>query len=79
MCTTYTMRCLFDLKKNLIVFFFSNLGTYKDGLAPDGRILSDHMLLGSVVATILVLDNTTQVIQFSQKVLLFCYELMSSE
>lgn len=36
-------------------------GTYKDGLAPDGKILSDHMLLGSVVATILIIDNTTQV------------------
>lgn len=58
-------------KKNV---FFSNIhirpllmlcylftGTYKDGLAPDGKILSDHMLLGSVVATILIIDNTTQV------------------
>lgn len=36
-------------------------GTYKDGLAPDGKILSDHRLLGSVVATILIIDNTTQV------------------
>lgn len=40
-------------------------GTYKDGLGPDGKILSDHMLLGSVVATILIIDNTTQVRHFT--------------
>ncbi|XP_077285746.1 ATPase phospholipid transporting 8B [Arctopsyche grandis] len=44
-----------------LILFLLPYGTYKDGLAPDGRILSDHMLLGSVVATILVLDNTTQI------------------
>lgn len=43
--------------------FFTNIipGTYKDGISPDGYVLNDHMLLGSVVATILILDNTTQV------------------
>lgn len=45
-----------------LVLFLIPYGTYKDGLAPDGRILSDHMLLGSVVATILVVDNTTQIV-----------------
>ncbi|KPI99699.1 putative phospholipid-transporting ATPase IM [Papilio xuthus] len=44
-----------------LVLFLIPYGTYKDGLAPDGKILSDHMLLGSVVATILIIDNTTQI------------------
>ncbi|KAL4710938.1 hypothetical protein ACJJTC_017903 [Scirpophaga incertulas] len=44
-----------------LVLFLIPYGTYKDGLAPDGTILSDHMLLGSVVATILIIDNTTQI------------------
>ena len=38
-----------------------NLGAYKNGVSPDGFILSDHMTLASVVATILILDNTAQV------------------
>lgn len=37
------------------------LGTYKDGISPKGYILSDHMLLGSVVSTILVIVVTAQV------------------
>ncbi|KAJ0175180.1 hypothetical protein K1T71_009321 [Dendrolimus kikuchii] len=45
-----------------LVLFLIPYGTYKDGLAPDGKILSDHMLLGSVVATILIIDNTTQIV-----------------
>jgi hypothetical protein len=40
---------------------FSVIGTYKDGLSPAGYVLSDHMLLGSVVATILVIVVTAQV------------------
>jgi hypothetical protein len=40
---------------------FSPTGTYKDGLSPAGHVLSDHMLLGSVVATILVIVVTAQV------------------
>ncbi|XP_060804659.1 probable phospholipid-transporting ATPase IM isoform X1 [Amyelois transitella] len=44
-----------------LVLFLIPYGTYKDGLAPDGKVLSDHMLLGSVVATILIIDNTTQI------------------
>ena len=40
---------------------FSITGTYKDGLSPAGYVLSDHMLLGSVVATILVIVVTAQV------------------
>lgn len=37
------------------------IGAYKNGVSPDGFILSDHMTLASVVATILILDNTAQV------------------
>jgi hypothetical protein len=40
---------------------FCVTGTYKDGLSPSGYVLSDHMLLGSVVATILVIVVTAQV------------------
>jgi hypothetical protein len=40
---------------------FSVTGTYKDGLSPAGYVLSDHMLLGSVVATMLVIVVTAQV------------------
>lgn len=36
-------------------------GTYKDGVSPKGYVLSDHMLLGSVVATILVIVVTVQI------------------
>lgn len=42
-------------------FYFINSGTYKDGMSPNGYTLSDHMTLASVVATILILDNTAQV------------------
>lgn len=41
------------------IYFFS--GTYKDGVSPKGYVLSDHMLLGSVVATILVIVVTVQI------------------
>ena len=41
--------------------FAGLLGTYKDGISPNGLILSDHMTLGAVVATILIIDNTAQV------------------
>lgn len=43
---------------------FDILGTYRDLISPEGHTLNDHMLLGSVVATILILDNTTQVFGF---------------
>ncbi|KAG8240264.1 hypothetical protein J437_LFUL015334 [Ladona fulva] len=43
------------------VLFCIPYGTYKDGVSPDGHILSDHMLFGSVVATILVIVVTAQV------------------
>lgn len=55
------MYLFFENELDFYELFFPS-GTYKDGLAPDGKILSDHMLLGSVVATILIIDNTSQVI-----------------
>lgn len=42
-------------------FNFLIAGTYRDRISYNGHVLNDHMLLGSVVATILVLDNTAQV------------------
>lgn len=36
-------------------------GTYKNGISPYGYNLSDHMLLGTVVATILVIVVTVQI------------------
>ena len=52
--------------------YFSVTGTYKDGLSPAGYVLSDHMLLGSVVATILVIVVTAQVSFWSlERCLLF--------
>lgn len=44
-----------------LVVFLIPYGAYKDGIAPDGLIVSDHMTLASVIATILILDNTAQV------------------
>lgn len=40
---------------------FIIIGTYKNGTSPEGYVLSDHMLLGSVMATILVIVVTLQV------------------
>lgn len=34
---------------------------YYDSISPEGHVLGDHMLLGVVIATILILDNTVQV------------------
>ncbi|XP_044005984.1 probable phospholipid-transporting ATPase IM isoform X3 [Aphidius gifuensis] len=43
------------------VLFLVPYGTYRDGLSPKGYVLSDHMLLGSVVASILVVVVTVQI------------------
>lgn len=53
-------KCLKPYNNRYIKYVFFS-GTYKDGISPDGYVLNDHMLLGSVVATILILDNTAQV------------------
>ncbi|XP_011191046.2 phospholipid-transporting ATPase ID isoform X2 [Zeugodacus cucurbitae] len=44
-----------------LILFLIPYGTYKDGVSPNGLILSDHMTLGAVVATILIIDNTAQI------------------
>lgn len=44
-----------------LVTFLIPYGTYRDGIGPDGHTLSDHMTLASVMAAILILDNTAQV------------------
>lgn len=43
------------------ILFFIPYGTYKDAVTPTGLVMSDHMLVGSVVATILVIVVTGQV------------------
>jgi magnesium-transporting ATPase (P-type) len=45
-----------------LINIFHIQGTYREAISPEGHVLSDHMLLGVVVATILILDNTVQVI-----------------
>lgn len=55
------------VRTSILNFFGSNtdkiyfIGTYGDRISYNGYVLSDHMLLGTVVATILILDNTAQV------------------
>ncbi|XP_023245345.1 phospholipid-transporting ATPase ID [Copidosoma floridanum] len=43
------------------VIFLVPYGAYRDGVSPRGYILSDHMLFGSVVATVLVIVVTAQI------------------
>ncbi|XP_013108075.2 probable phospholipid-transporting ATPase IM isoform X3 [Stomoxys calcitrans] len=44
-----------------LILFLIPYGTYHKGVSPNGYILSDHMTLGAVVATILIIDNTAQI------------------
>ncbi|XP_043949214.1 phospholipid-transporting ATPase ID isoform X3 [Drosophila biarmipes] len=44
-----------------LVLFLIPYGVYKDGVSENGYIVSDHMTLGAVVATILIVDNTAQI------------------
>ncbi|KAH8288513.1 hypothetical protein KR054_004161 [Drosophila jambulina] len=44
-----------------LILFLIPYGVYRDGVSHDGYILSDHMTLGAVVATILIVDNTAQI------------------
>ncbi|XP_017852723.1 phospholipid-transporting ATPase ID isoform X2 [Drosophila busckii] len=44
-----------------LILFLIPYGVYKDGVSQNGYILSDHMTLGAVVATILIVDNTAQI------------------
>lgn len=59
--TTEFIRSVLHGIFSSLVLFLIPYGVYRDGVSPDGYVLSDHMLLGSVVAAILVLDNTTQI------------------
>lgn len=59
--TTEFIRSVLHGVFSSLILFLIPYGTYKDGISPNGYVLSDHMLLGSVVATILILDNTAQV------------------
>lgn len=43
------------------ILFSIPYGAYRNGIAANGYMLSDHMTLASIVATILILDNTAQV------------------
>lgn len=52
------------------ILFFVPYGAYRNGIAANGFMLSDHMTLASIVATILILDNTAQVREkYSSKIL----------
>ncbi|KAH8280086.1 hypothetical protein KR018_005067 [Drosophila ironensis] len=44
-----------------LILFLIPYGVYKDGISQNGFIVSDHMTLGAVVATILIVDNTAQI------------------
>jgi len=44
-----------------LILFAVPYGTYRDAMSPDGYMVSDHMLFGSVVATILVVVVTAQI------------------
>ncbi|XP_017030714.1 phospholipid-transporting ATPase ID isoform X7 [Drosophila kikkawai] len=44
-----------------LILFLIPYGVYRDGVSHDGYVLSDHMTLGAVVATILIVDNTAQI------------------
>lgn len=61
--TTEFIRSVLHGVFSSLILFLIPYGTYKDGISPNGYVISDHMLLGSVVATILILDNTAQVRQ----------------
>lgn len=47
-----------------LVTFIIPWGTYRDGINSEGLVLSDHMTFASVMAAILILDNTAQVRHF---------------
>ncbi|KAH8347307.1 hypothetical protein KR059_008680 [Drosophila kikkawai] len=44
-----------------LILFLIPYGVYRDGVSHEGYVLSDHMTLGAVVATILIVDNTAQI------------------
>lgn len=44
-----------------LVTFIIPWGTYRYGITSDGLVLSDHMTFASIMAAILILDNTAQI------------------
>ncbi|KAL5275865.1 ATP8B2 family protein [Megaselia abdita] len=44
-----------------VVLFFIPYGAYQHGVTPDGLIVGDHQTLASIIAVLLILDNTAQV------------------
>ncbi|KAM8720515.1 hypothetical protein ACLKA7_006541 [Drosophila subpalustris] len=44
-----------------LILFLIPYGVYRDGVSHNGYTLSDHMTLGAIVATILIVDNTAQI------------------
>lgn len=57
----------------MTVMLYPILGTYHLAVSDNGLSLSDHMTLGSVVATILIIDNTAQVSYILYHHLLYIY------
>ncbi|KAL5275863.1 ATP8B2 family protein [Megaselia abdita] len=44
-----------------VVLFFIPYGAYQHGVTPDGLIVGDHQTLASIIAVLLILDNTAQI------------------
>lgn len=55
------MRSVFHGLFSSLVTFIIPWGTYRNAINEDGLVLDDHMTLASVMAAILILDNTAQV------------------
>lgn len=55
------MRSIMHGLFSSLVTFIIPWGTYRDGIGQNGLVLSDHQTLASVMAAILILDNTAQV------------------
>lgn len=58
--TEFIKSVLHGVFSSLILFLIP-YGTYKDGISPKGFVMGDHQLLASVLAIILILDNTAQI------------------
>lgn len=59
--TEFIKSVLHGVFSSLILFLIP-YGTYKDGISPQGFVMGDHQLLASVLAIILILDNTMQIV-----------------
>lgn len=66
------------LSEGWIIIYYWISGTYKDAVTSRGHVLSDHMLVGSVVATILVIVVTAQVNIFGRnKIYIYNFSITS--